>query len=196
MTTPYGYSVDEIDAPKFVSRGEWDITGTTEIEAYTPLKANATLSSGMFGSGAYEVRQWAEPYDDISGISGCIGINLRRIRRSTQSGISYINENIGRRKMAVLHEGYAFMRYQSGTLDGAVVTLKYGDWIAPCTSGFRVYQEINYGTATGEGTNNRNVLHTGYRQVKLGWYADTQSNSTGSRKRVKIMPSMIYGKYK
>jgi hypothetical protein len=194
MSTPYGYDIDELDAPKFVSRGEWDISGTYEIEAYTPLKAVANLTSGMFGSGAYEVRQWAQPYDDISGTSGCIGITLRRIRKSTQSGISYINENIGRRKMAVMHEGYAFMRYESGTLDGTVVTLKYGDWIAPCTSGFRAFQEINIKNVTGE-SDTEVVLTTGTRQVKLGWYADVQSNATGTRKRVKIMPNMIYGQY-
>ena len=212
--TPYGYDIDELDAPKFLSRGEWNLTGTEEIDAWQPLKSNTTLSSGLFGvSGLYEVYQWATAYDDVSGISGCIGVNIRKLSKATDTGLR--NQNIGLRKMAVLHEGYAIMEYIAGTLDGTVITLKYGDAIAPCTSGFRCYQELNFGSiigfsvvasgefaavpvATGHAlitgtTATYNVLHTGYRQVKLGWFADVVSDQTGARHRVKIMPQSIYG---
>jgi hypothetical protein len=193
--TPYGYDIDELDAPKFLSRGEWNLTGTEEIDAWQPLKSSTTLSSGLFGqSGLYEVYQWATKYDDISGISGCIGVNIRKLSKATDTGLR--NQNIGLRKMAVLHEGYCIMEYIAGTLDGTVITLKYGDVIAPATSGFRCFQELNFtlisgaiGTATLSGT----FLHTGTRQCKLGWFADVVSDQTGARHRVKIMPNSIYG---
>lgn len=212
--TPYGYDIDEIDAPKFMSRGEWNITGTKDCDAWMPLKANTTLASGLFGvSGLYSVTQYAEPYDDISGLSGCIGVNIRKMSLETNTGLR--NQNIGLRKIAVIHEGYVIMEYIAGTLDGTVITLKYGDVIAPCTSGFRCYEELNYGSiigfssvtsgefsaipiATGHAlitgsTATYNVLTTGYRQVKLGWFADVVSDATGYRHRVKIMPNSIYG---
>jgi hypothetical protein len=214
--TPYGYDIDEIDAPKFMSRGEWNLTGTKSCDAWMPLKPNTTLSSGLYGvSGLFEVYQWAEPYDDISGLSGCIGVNIRKLSKATDTGLR--NQNIGLRKMAVLHEGYCIMEYMSGTLDGTVITLKYGDAIAPTWSGFRAYEEINYDTIyafsaaptvetgakvpAGTGvfisgispTSAYNVLNTGIRQVKLGWFADVVSNKTGARHRVKICPNSIYG---
>lgn len=177
-----GYDVDELDAPKFVSRGEWAISGTYELERYTPLKNGGDLTSGAFGvSGIYEVVQWALPYDDISGMSGCIGITLRDIVKQTDESI---NKPFARRKMAVMHEGYTMMRYESGTLDGAVVTMKYGDKIAPTISGFRAWEFVTVeGGSPG----------TGVQQVELGWYADVTSDATGTRKRVKIMPNWVIG---
>ena len=190
--TPYGYDVDELDAPKFLSRGEWNLTGTEEVDAWQPLKSNTTLSSGLFGvSGLYEVYQWATKYDDISGISGCIGVNIRKLSKATATGLR--NQNIGLRKMAVLHEGYAIMEYIAGTLDGTVITLKYGDVIAPCTSGFRCFQELNQQEGAAVPTATGVFLTTGTRQCKLGWFADVVSDQTGARHRVKIMPNSIYG---
>lgn len=197
MATPYGYDVDEIDAPKFMSRGEWSLTGTKDADAYWPLKPNTTLSSGSFGlSGNYEVEQWCEPYDDTSGISGCIGVNIRKISKISETG-NKKNQNLGLRKLAVLHEGYVYMYYQSGTLDGTPITMKYGDWIAPCPSGFRTYEELNItGISGSQGSNFVQAYMTGYRQCQLGWYADVVSSATGTRKRVKIMPQSIYGNTK
>ena len=180
-----GYSVDNIEAPKFVSRGEWAISGDTAVDRYMPLKA-ADLTSGTWGlSGIYEVVQWAEPYDDISGLSGCIGVTLRNIVAQTDTG--QINQNFARRHMAVLHEGFCYMRYESGLLDGSVVTLKWGDKIAPCTSGFRVWE---YVTVEGGSPG------TGIQQCELGYYADVPSDATGTWKRVRINPSWIRGQTK
>lgn len=198
--TPYGYDIDNIDAPKFVSRGEWDITGTVQIEAYTPLKANTTMTTGDRGlSGHWNTQQWAEPYNDISGISGCIGISIRKIFGNLNTGGVALNQNVGRRKMGVMHEGIAMMRYQSGTLDGSVITMKYGDDIAPCTSGFRTYEEIqgtNYTGLSGLNILFLQVYITGYRQCHLGWYADVVSSATGTRKRVRILTHSIRGNTK
>ncbi len=216
QSTAYGYDVDEIDAPKYLSHGEWTITGTKSIDAWMPLKPNVTLASGLFGSsGLYAVDQYAEPYDNQSGLSGCIGVNIRKIHTQTNTGLR--NANLGLRKMAVLHEGYCMMSYESGTLDGTVITLKYGDAIAPTISGFRAYEELNTSTfyafsaaptletgaavptATGvfisgiSATAAYTALNTGYRQCKLGWFADVASNMTGYWHRVKIMPNSIYG---
>jgi hypothetical protein len=189
-----GYDIDNLEAPKFVSKGEWDITGTTQIEAYTPLKAAGSLTSGTFGvSGFYNVQNWAEPYDDISGISGCIGVTIRKLFVATNTGQAVVNINTRRRKTAVMHEGYLPMRYQSGTLDGTVITLKYGDVIAPCTSGFRVWEPLNQIAVSVIPLGTGYAYGTGVQQNKLGWYADVQSNATGTRKRVKILTRKIYG---
>lgn len=190
---PYGYDIDEIDAPKYMSRGEWSLTGTKDALAYWPMKADPTLTSGLFGtSGLYDVTQWCLPYDNISGLSGCIGVNIRKISKISETGNTR-NQNLGNRSLAILHEGYIFMSYESGTLDGALVTLRYGDAIAPCTSGFRVYQELNITGISGIDTPLTQGFVTGDRQVKLGWYADVPSNLTGVYRRVKIMPNRIYG---
>ncbi len=179
----YGFDIDNIDAPKYVSRGEWDITGNYAIEAFTPLKSAGAMTSGAFGvSGTYNVNNWAVPYDDISGCSGCIGVTLRRIEAYTNTGLR--NSNLYRRKMGVLHEGYCFMRFQEGQLDGTIITLRYGDSIAPCTSGFRAYEIV---------TVEDGAIGTGLQQCKLGWYADLASDATGTIKKVKIMPNTIYG---
>lgn len=214
MPTPYGYDVQQIDAPRYISRGEFDVTGTLELDAFTPLKLHSTsFDSGAFGvSGIYRVRQLAAAYNDISGMSGCIGVSIRKIRSSTNTGLR--NQNIIRRKMAVLHFGPTYMRYESGTLDGSPVTLRYGDKIAPCTSGFRAYQELNYTTitevigtgyadcaisgyvlTTGSKSDVAGVVTTGNRQTCLGYYADVASNLTGTWKKVVILPHNIYGAY-
>lgn len=192
MSIPYGYDIAEVDAPKYMSRGEWDISGTYQIDAWMPLKHVGALTSGLRGvSGTRIVRQWCAPYDDISGLSGCIGVNIRKIFESTNTGLR--NQNIGLRKMAILHEGYVFMKYVYGLLDGTVVTLKYGDVLAPTISGFRVYEELNVVEGAGVPVSTGVFLTTGTRQVKLGWYADVVSDATGTRKRIKLIPNSIYG---
>ena len=216
--TPYGYDIDEIDAPKFLSRGEYELTGTKGADVYWPMKEDTTLISGLFGtSGLGAVQHFCLPYDDISGMSGCIGVNIRKMRPISDTGNTR-NTNLGNRACAIMHEGYMTMLYAYGLLDGTIVTLRYGDAIAPCTSGFRPFQELNqtdfYGlasvasgefaavpAATGHAlitgtTAAYNVLNTGARQVKLGWYADVASDQTGTFKRVKIMPNSIYGVHK
>jgi hypothetical protein len=196
MPTPYGWDTENIEAPKFVSRGEWDITGTKALAAFQPLNVySTTFDSGIFGeSGIYRVRQFAAPYDDKSGISGCIGVTLRRIETATNTGLR--NQNLGNRKMAVLHEGYCYMEYKSGYLDGSVKTLQYGDKIAPCISGFRVYEEINIQAVSGMDGTEAVCITTGIRQCHLGWYADAASDATGTWKRVKINPHYLYGAHK
>jgi len=185
----------EIDAPKYVSRGEWDITGTRGIHSNMPMKANPTLTTGDFGvSGQYETYQWALPYDDNSGISGCIGINLRTVKAISDTGIGYsTNQNLGLRKLLIMHEGYVPMYYQSGILTGSPQTMKYGDRIAPCISGFRTYEDVNLIpfalTPVGTGY----AVGTGIQQCTLGWWADVTSNVTGTRYRVKVMANHILG---
>jgi hypothetical protein len=183
MATPYGYDVDEIDSPRYVTRGEWELTGTKALQAYMPLKHGGALTSGLFGlSGIYAVSNWALPYDDISGISGCIGVNLRKMLTQTNTGLH--GEAFTRRKVGILHQGVVKMKYQSGTLDGAVITLKWGDQIAPTISGFRAYEFVTVeGGSPG----------TGIQQIPLGWYVDSPSDATGSWKKVYINPHGIIG---
>lgn len=187
MSFSDGYNEQEIDAPKYVSRGEFDLTGTMAIHSHMPMKADTTLTTGDFGvSGQYETYQWALPYDDNSGISGCIGVNLRTVLAISDTGIGYsTNQNIGLRKLLIMHEGYLPMYYQSGTLDGVPATMKYGDRIAPCVSGFRTYEDVN-GDVLG-------ALKTGIQQCNLGWWADISSNLTGVRYRVKVMANHVLG---
>ena len=195
MSFSDGYNEQEIDAPKYVSRGEYDLTGNRGIHSNMPMKADPTLTTGGFGvSGQYETYQWALPYDDNSGISGCIGVNLRTVLSVNDTGFGYsTNQNIGLRKLLVMHEGYVPMYYQSGTLDGAVKTMKYGDAIAPCVSGFRAYEEINIIEVKLNATATGYAVGTGIQQCKLGWWADISANLTGERFRVKVMPNHIIG---
>ena len=199
MSFSDGYNEIEIDAPKFVSRGEWDMTGNVSSHMLMPIKPVTTLTTGGFGvSGTYETYNWCLPYNDNSGISGCIGILLRTVKSVNDTGFGYsTNENIGLRKVLIMHEGYAPMYYQSGTLDGTPRKMKYGDLIAPCQSGFRTWEHINFtGVSGSQGFNLVTVLHTGYQQVKLGWWADVASQLTGNRFRVKVMPNTIFGSSK
>lgn len=195
MSFSDGYNEQEIDAPKYVSRGEWDLGRTSSSHSNMPLKADPTLTTGDFGvSGQYETYQWAVPYDDNSGVSGCIGVNLRTIKSVNDTGIGYsTNQNIGLRKLLVMHEGYIPMYYQSGTLDGVPKTMKYGDRIAPCISGFRTYEELNLLNISIIPLGSGAVYGTGIRQCNLGWWADITSNLTGVRHRVKIMANHIVG---
>lgn len=181
-----GYNVDNIEAPKFISRGEWDITGTIRVEAYWPLRAIKTLETGAWGlSGAYDYMQWCVPYDDISGVSGCIGASIRSLNTTASIGTATtyagtINENVLQRKFAVMHEGYLPMYYMSGTLDGTPQLMTYGAKIAPCPSGFRTWEWLN-ADITGS-----------VQQVEFGWWADIPSQMTGERYRVKICPHFDY----
>lgn len=195
MSTPYGYDVDEIDSPRYVTRGEWELTGTKALQAYMPLKHGGSLTSGLFGiSGIYAVSNWALPYDDISGLSGCIGVNLRKMITQTDTGT--FSEPFTRRKVGIMHMGVVKMKYQSGTLDGAVVTLKWGDRIAPTISGFRVWQPLNLLNVQLIGETTGQVYGTGYEQTHLGWYVDYPSDATGSWKKVYINPNWNYGETK
>ena len=188
-----GYATELLEQPYLVSRGEWTLTGSEAVEAYSLLKRTDTLVSGLWGtSGVYYVRNEARIYDDISGISGCIGASLTDLLADTATGMDNINRNMFRRQIDVLHLGVIKLPYVSGTLDGAVVTHNWGDLVAPCVGGFRTYQEINVDALTG--------LTTGVRQQILGTYMDTPCAITGttgvSRRKVFIHPQTIYGVHK
>lgn len=213
-----GYNIDELDAPKFISRGEWALTGIKGCPAYTPLKEVQALASGQGGyvTGIFEVLKYALPYDDPSGVSGSIGVTLRKMWPISDTGNTR-NENILRRKAAVMHEGYLPLTYVSGTLDGTVRTMRYGDRIAAHPSGFRAWEELNYATITyvndtlvivtgldaslsggtgmvwqsGASETTVNVMNTGLRQPIFGYWADMASNLTGFKFRVKICPTTI-----
>jgi hypothetical protein len=193
----HGYDVELLEEPYYVSRGEWALTGTEECIAYNLLKRTDTLVSGLWGaSGVYAVWNFCQVYDDISGISGCIGASLHKLRKDSDTGMTNINQVFARRQIDVVHFGIIKLPYVSGTLDGTVVTLKWGDQIAPCISGFRAYEQINTLAITGAGDG----LSTGTRQCLLGHYMDIPSNITGTtgnaRKKVFIYPSTIYGVHK
>lgn len=197
---PNGYDVELIEEPYYISRGEWTLSGNAECQAYTPLKRASEITSGLWGvSGVYYTRQYATTYDDISGISGCIGVSLSKMLLDTNTGMTNITQPMFRRQVDVCHFGVIKLPYVSGTLDGAVVTLKWGDKIAPCISGFRVYQEINTIDVTGL-SDTEVVLNTGTRQQVLGHYMDYPSAITGTtglaRKKVFIYPTTIYGVHK
>jgi len=193
----HGYDVEVLEEPYHVSRGEWALTGTESCQAYNLLKRTETLVSGLWGaSGVYAVWNFAQVYDDISGISGCIGVSLHKLRTDTDTGMTNINQVFARRQLDVCHFGVVKLPYVSGTLDGTVVTLKWGDLLAPCQSGFRAFQEVNILAVTGEG-DTEIVLNTGLRQCVLGHYMDVPSNQTGTtglaRKKLFLYPSTIYG---
>lgn len=189
-----GYDVEGLERPYFVSRGQWTVSGNVTIDAFTLLKPTTTLVSGAFGvSGIYFQRSLAAPYDDISGVSGAMGCTLRKIYSDTTGAAVGISP-LFRRSMAVCHEGYVKMSYESGLLDGTPVTLTYGDLVSPTISGFRVYQETLQHDAAGSG-----LLTTGTegaRQQVLGWYADVASAMTGTRHRIKLMPKLVSGYHK
>ena len=188
-----GYNVDDINAPKFISRGEWDLTGTAACDAYWPLKPVITMTTGGFGSsGTYETNQWCAVYDDVSGLSGCIGASIRKIRPISHTGVT-VNQNLNLRKFAVMHEGYLPMLYKAGTLDGVPQTMVYGMKIAPTTSGFRTHEKLNLLSVQLIGETTGQVYGTGIQQCELGWWADIASNLTGERFRVKVNPHFVSG---
>lgn len=193
----HGYDVEVLEEPYHVSRGEWALSGNASCQAYTLLKRTDTLVSGLWGaSGVYAIWNFAEVYDDISGISGCIGVSLHKLRTDTDTGMTNINQVFARRQIDVCHFGVVKLPYVSGTLDGTVVSLKWGDILAPCQSGFRVYEELNVVEVSGL-SDAENVLSTGLRQCVLGHYMDTPDNWTGTtgraRKKLFLYPSAIYG---
>ena len=188
-----GYDVEVLEGPYHVSRGEWTLTGNESCQAYDILKRTDELSSGLWGaSGVYNVRNYAQYYDDISGISGSIGVSLTDLLADSATGMDNINRNMFRRQITVCHFGVVKLPYVSGTLDKAVVTLKWGDALAPCISGFRAYQEINVDGLSG--------LTTGVRQCNFATYMDTPTNITGltgaARRKVFIHPQTFYGVHK
>jgi hypothetical protein len=189
----HGYDVELLEEPYYVSRGEWALSGNASCQAYTLLKRTSALVSGLWGaSGVYAIWNFAEPYDDISGISGCVGVSLHKLRTDTDTGMTNINQVFARRQIDVCHFGIVKLPYVSGTLDGSVLTLNWGDLIAPCQSGFRAYEYISTIESGGIGT--------GVQQCILGQYMDIASNQTGTtglaRKKVFIYPSTIYGVHK
>jgi len=189
----HGYDIELLEEPYYVSRGEWALTGTESCQAYDLLKRTSTLVSGLWGaSGVYAIWNFAQVYDDISGITGTIGVSLHKLRTDTDTGMTNINQVFARRQIDVCHFGFVKLPYVSGTLDGTVVVMGFGDRIAPSQSGFRTWEEINVDANTG--------LTTGVRQVILGQYMDVPSNQTGTtglaRKKVFIYPNAIYGVHK
>jgi hypothetical protein len=197
-----GYAGYGIEQPYYVSQGLWTLTGNEGCAAFTPLKRTSTLVSGLWGvSGVAWVRLNAQVYDDISGISGCIGCNIEEMKADSETGLSNVNRSFARRNMAVLHLGVVKLPQVSGTLDGTPVTLKWGDAVAPCISGFRAFEEINYtGISGSQGNNYVNVLHTGVRQQVLGTYMDHPNAMTGTSgvawRRIFMNPQAIYGVHK
>lgn len=197
----HGYDVEVLEEPYHVSRGEWALSGNASCQAYTLLKRTASLVSGLWGSsGVYAIWNFAEVYDDISGISGCIGVSLHKLRTDTDTGMTNINQVFARRQIDVCHFGVVKLPYVSGTLDGTVVTLKWGDLLAPSQSGFRAYQEINYTGVSGDTSNGIQAFVTGIRQCILGHYMDTPDNWTGTtgraRKKIFLYPASVYGVHK
>jgi len=183
-----GYNVDQIEAPKYLSHGEWELTGSARVEAYWPLMAVSGLYTETWGtSGYYNTTQFCQVYDDPSGISGCIGVSIRT-QEPTGALDTTVNQNLLQRKFAVMHEGHVPMLYQSGTLDGAPVLMFYGYKIAPCISGFRAYEHLNIAAVSGMDGTQVVSMTTGYKQCELGWWADIQSIMTGYRYLVKINP--------
>lgn len=188
-----GYATELLEQPYLLSRGEWTLTGNQSVQAYDLLKRTATLVSGLWGaSGVYYVRNQCEYYNDISGISGSIGCSLTDLLSDAATGMDNINRPMFRRQLDVCHFGVVKLPYVSGTLDGAVVTLTWGDLLAPCISGFRVYEEINVDALTG--------LTTGVRQQVLATYMDTPCAITGltgaARRKIFLHPQSIYGVHK
>lgn len=195
-----GYDTEILQDPKIVSYGEWWITGDKYCGEYWPLKRSSALTSGLWGvSGVHSVTNYAEPYDDISGVSGAIGVSLTRMLKDSNTGMTNINRPNFRRAIDVLHFGVTKMPYISGTLDGTVCTLTFGDKLAPCPSGFRVWEQINTVDVTGH-SDTVPVLGTGYRQQEFAIYMDTPSNITGTTglamKKVFVNPFAIYGVHK
>jgi len=197
-----------IERPYFTSRGLWTLTGNSSAVAYSLLKRNKTLVSGTWGSsGVYYTRLNCSPYNDISGISGCIGVNLETMLVDTATGLTNVNRTFARRNLSVLHLGIIKLPYVSGTLDGTVCALGWGDRLAPSQSGFRVWEEINktsiqafnttmtgvnlsgdfggdittsgYFLTTGSLTTYE-VFNTGVRQQILGTYMDNPALQTGT----------------
>ena len=188
-----GYDVEVLEGPYHVSRGEWTLTGNESCQAYDLLKRTDTIVSGLWGvSGIYYTRNYAQYYDDISGISGCIGCSLTDLLADSATGMDNINRNMFRRQITVCHFGVVKLPYVSGLLDKSVVLLKWGDALAPCISGFRAYQEINVDGVTG--------LTTGIRQCNFATYMDTPTDITGltgaARRKVFIHPQTLYGVHK
>lgn len=193
----HGYDVELLEEPYYVSRGEWTLTGTESVRAYELLKRSTEITSGLWGeSGVYYTRNQATMYNDISGVSGCIGASLSLIKKDSDTGMTNITQPMFRRQLDVVHFGVIKLAYVSGTLDGAVVTLKWGDLLAPSISGFRVFQEVNQISVSGASADEK-VLTTGLRQQVLATYMDTPSAITGTtgqaRKKVFIHPQTIYG---
>ena len=188
-----GYATELLEQPYLVSRGEWTLTGNQSCQAYDLLKRTDTLVSGLWGvSGVYYVRNQCEYYDDISGISGSIGVSLDEVLADNATGMDNINRPMFRRQIDVCHFGLVKLPFVSGLLDKSVVTLTWGDLVAPCISGFRAYQEINTDGLTG--------LITGVRQQVLGTYMDTPCGQTGltgiARRKIFLHPQSIYGVHK
>jgi hypothetical protein len=195
MSTPHGYDVYNIEQPYFISRGLWSLTGTESAPAFMLLKRTSTLSSGLWGvSGVHHVRLNAQVYDDISGITGCIGCTIEEILKDSDTGSTNINKVFARRNMSVLHIGVVRIPQVSGTLDGTPVTLTWGDRVAPSISGFRAWEWVNT-DAAGSG-----FVTTGTAQQVLGLYMDRPSNMTGTSgaawRRIFMCPEAVYGVHK
>jgi len=183
----HGYEVESLEGPYFQSRGQFKITGNIQIDAFTLLKRETSIGSGTWGtSGVYDTYYELVAYNDISGISGCVGCNIEKKWGDWHTG--QVTFPMYRKQIGILHFGYVKLPYVSGTIDGTVVTLKWGDKLAPCISGFRAFEYLTVeGGSPGTGT----------QQCELGTFADVPSSMTGTsgaaRYRILLNPQCVYG---
>jgi len=184
----HGYEVESLEGPYFQSRGQFRITGNITIDAFTLLKRETAIASGLWGtSGVYGTYYDLVAYNDISGISGCVGCTIEKKWADDQTGGVRVAP-MYRKQVGVLHFGFVKLPYVSGLIDNSVVTLKWGDKLAPCISGFRAYEYITVeGGSPG----------TGLQQCLLGTYADLPSTMTGTsgaaKYRILLNPQTQYG---
>ena len=193
----HGFEVESLEGPYFQSRGQFRITGNVTIDAFTLLKRETTIVSGTWGaSGVYQTYYELSAYNDISGISGCVGCTIEKKWADDQTGGVRVAP-MYRKQAGVLHFGFVKLPYVSGLIDNSVVTLKWGDKLAPCISGFRAYERQQEIAIIVAGDTTGATYGTGLQQCELGTFADLPSTMTGTsgaaRYRILLNPKTIYG---
>jgi len=196
----HGFEVESLEGPYFVGRGQFTITGNITIDAFTLLKRETSIVSGLWGvSGVYRTQYKLTAYNDISGISGCVGCTIEKKWADDQTGGVQVFP-MYRKQVGVLHFGFVKLPYVSGLIDNSVVVLKWGDKLAPCISGFRALeplQSIAVLTPAASAETTGYTYGTGLQQCELGTYADLPSTMTGTsgaaRYRILLNPKTIYG---